>query len=131
MAITLRRLIETAHGTFGRLEYDPERSWYTVEPRADAEYPRIPAGSYPMVLDRYHKGGYAAYEISVPGRSRILIHAANLANELRGCVAPGNYLGFLDGQLAVIGSRSALKDFMSAMRGLAQDWITVIDPPTG
>lgn len=130
MAITLRRLIETTHGTFGRLEVDVERAWYAVEPRADAEYPRIPAGTYPLSLDRYHKGGYPAYEIEVPGRSRILIHAANLASELWGCVAPGNYLGFLGDQLAVIGSRSALKGFMAAMRGLSQDRIIVLDPPT-
>lgn len=132
MTITLQRLIETRDGTFGRLTIHEGVSWYTVERRADGEHPRIPAGSYPIHLDTYFHGDapdIAAYEIEVPGRARILIHPANKAEQLLGCIAPGHSLCFLDGKLAVCDSRAALAEFMLDMKGIKKDWIVIYDPP--
>ncbi len=127
MTITLNRIIETRDGTFGQLVTD-ENIFYTVERNKDGEHPRIPAGTYNIHLDVYHKGNYPAYEIEVPDRDRILIHAANLASELLGCVAPGLSMGFLDNKLAVLDSRKALGRFMTSLNDAQTETIVVNDP---
>ena len=127
MPVTLRRYLETAHGTVGQFTLADSSTLYTMERMSTGEHPRIPAGLYEMQLDTYHKGGYPAYLIVVPGRDRILIHAANLASELEGCIAPGKQLGFYLEHLAVLQSRQALRKFMDVMGGAQQDYLTVLD----
>ncbi len=49
----------------------------------------IPEGRYRLVRSRTRHFGHALRVLDVPGRSGILIHAANDATtELRGCIAP-------------------------------------------
>ena len=69
-----------------------------------------------MVLGRYNRGGYPAYELlDVPGRSLIKIHRANTMNDLLGCIGPGKDLGYIAGKWAVTHSRDAFGEFMDAM----------------
>lgn len=128
MPVTLTRVIETTQGTLGQFTLEDHSTLYTMERMSTGEHPRIPAGLYEMRLDFYHKGNYAAYQIIVPGRDRILIHVANRAVELLGCIAPGKALGFLEGQLAVLQSLPAFRKFMDSLAGAATDYITVVDP---
>ena len=128
MPITLRRYLETTHGTVGQISLTDQSILYSMERPSTGLHPRIPAGLYELKLDYYHKGDYPAYQIIVPGRDRILIHAANLASELLGCVAPGKSLGFIEGVLAVLQSRLALTKFMEGMAGAKRDYITIVDP---
>lgn len=128
MPVTLKRVIETSQGTLGQFTLTDSSTLYTMERMSTGEHPRIPQGFYELRLDFYHKGNYAAYEIIVPGRDRILIHVANRAVELLGCIAPGKAIGFLDGQLAVMQSLLAFKKFMATMGGVKSDYLTVHDP---
>lgn len=128
MPVTLQRIVETPHGTLGQLTLEDSATLFSMERQSVGEHPRIPAGLYEMQLDTYHKGGYPAYLIVVPGRDRILIHAANLMEELLGCIAPGKQLGYYLGKLAVLQSQAALTKFMAVMGSVAQDYITVRDP---
>lgn len=78
----------------------------------------VPEGCYEIQLDFFERGGYPAYElVSVPGRSRILIHAANEASELAGCIAVGLRFGCLQGRWAVLESRPALRALMAWLDG--------------
>ena len=129
MPVTLRRYIETTQGTLGQFTLSGGETFYTIERMSTGEHPRIPAGSYEMRLDYYHKGDYPAYQIIVPGRDRILIHIANRATELLGCIAPGQTIGFLAGELAVLQSRIAFTQFMVAMRTVESDYIIITGPP--
>lgn len=133
MTITLKRLVETPHGTFGVLTHPSGLKWNTVERMSTGEHPRISAGTYEMKLGMYYAGDgvggktdYPAYELVVPGRKNIKIHVANLASELLGCIALGLNLGFLHDYLAVLSSRQALNEFMLAMNNVKSDWIVVI-----
>src|SRR5882672_12148371 len=128
MPVTLQRIIETSQGTLGQFSLTDNSTLYTMERMSTGEHPRIPAGLYEMRLDTYHKGGYPAYEVIVPGRSEIKIHAANLASELLGCIAPGKSLGYYLSQLAVLQSKPALATFMACLQGAQQDYLTVLDP---
>ena len=124
--VILTRWAKNPRQTLGRLTLD-DQSWLTVERSyTDVAHPCIPAGSYPLVLDMYHRGGYPAYEVrDVPGRSRILIHAANRASELEGCIAPGEAMDIVQGEIGVISSRGALASFMLAMNGDGGELIVV------
>jgi len=138
MPVTLQRIIETSQGTLGQFLLSDNSTLYTMERMSTGEHPRIPAGLYKLKLGMYYAGDglggkadYPAYEIlGVPGRTNIKIHVANRAVELRGCVAPGKALGFLQGQLAVLQSLPAFRKFMDSLAGAATDYITVLDPPT-
>lgn len=114
--LTLTRWAHTEHGTLGRIG-----RWYTLEDRwLDNRHgvSAIPTGEYLCRLDRYHKGGYPAYEVTgVPGRSRILIHAGNTDADTEGCILIGRRLGVLSGRIAVLESRVALAEFMAEMGG--------------
>jgi len=134
MTITLQRLFETADGTFGRLTV-PGRTFFTIERRHDGDHPRIPAGSYPLKLGMFYHGDgpggkpdYPAYEIIVPGREAIKIHIANTADQLLGCVAPGETIGCVGMKVGVWSSTHAFNDFMLTMGGKKDDWIVIYDP---
>jgi len=135
MPVTLQRVIETAHGTLGQFTLPDDTTLYTMERMSTGPHPRIPAGLYEMKLGMYYggdgvggKADYPAYEIIVPGHTDIKIHAANLASELLGCIAPGKSLGYYLSHLAVLQSKAALTTFMASLQGATQDYLTVLDP---
>ena len=124
--VSLERLESGDQGTFGQLQVEIDGviySFYSVElPWRDnhSDLSCIPTGTYPCRWTESAKFKRYLYEVDgVPNRSGIRIHSANLAgdttkgykSQLLGCIAPGEQLGSLDGQRAVIGSSSALKRF--------------------
>jgi hypothetical protein len=111
-------------GTFGTLHVG-DQSWFTVERPWAQNKPSvscIPAGSYPLKLGVFYSGDgvggkpdYPAYEVlDVPGRALIKIHVANLALEVKGCIAVGKELGAELGTWALRRSREAFAEFMAA-----------------
>lgn len=85
----LTRQLSGEAGTFGTLEV-LGFTCRTVERPATGPAPCIPAGTYTCRKTWSNRCRADVYEITgVPGRTRILIHAANLASQLLGCVAPG------------------------------------------
>ena len=113
--ITLNRPASTTKGVFGVFLHNGvpfavsiERPWDNNKPFFSC----IPFGVYTCKLIHSPKFGTVFEVIDVPGRTKILIHAANRAEELQGCIAPGTSYGILKGQPAVLGSRDALKKYM-------------------
>ncbi len=127
MPLTLRRYLETTQGTIGQITFQDGATLFSMERMSTGEHPRIPSGLYEIKLDIYHKGGYPAYQVIVPGRDRILIHAANRAAELEGCIAPGKSLGFVAGELAVLQSKQALAMLMEKLGGVQRDYLTIFE----
>ena len=115
--LTLKRFADTEQGTPGRLG-----KLYTMErPNLDNQenVSRIPAGEYTCVRTWYHKGKYDTYEIvDVPDRKRILFHIGNRMVDVKGCVALGLRFGTYKGQLAVLDSGIAFRQFMDDWRGV-------------
>jgi len=126
--LNLRRFAHTLHGTFGEItiEGKPDVRWYTMErpwlnntvgisciapaPGAAAKYYALRRGTFSR------GGGYPDLEfIEVPGRSAIEVHAANLAEELRGCIAPGKTLASFAGKWGIANSRAALQEILDAI----------------
>lgn len=106
-------------GTFG--EIDTGRFKYpTLERPSTGEHPCVPLGEYDVdwTDDGRHPKHNPCYEVmDVPGRTAILIHAANWYQQLLGCIAPGTKNEVVEGvyegqemkQLGVSGSGPALK----------------------
>lgn len=71
----------------------------------------IPAGEYQVDMKHISPTFGKCFAIlDVPDRTHILMHAANRASELKGCISPGRRYGKLDGEFAVLNSRVALTD---------------------
>jgi hypothetical protein len=126
--VILERFAYSPHGTFGRLRvgnfacYTVERPWKDNRVRESC----IPEGEYALQLGRYHRGGYPAYEVlGVPGRTLIKIHIGNTIDDVVGCIAPGQRLGYLRNKWAVISSRATFAQFMAAMDGRERSWIEI------
>ena len=118
--VLLERFAYSPMGTFGILTVD-DFFCYTVErPWLDniARESCIPEGAYGIELGMYNRGGYPAYEImDVPDRSLIKMHRGNNMNDVVGCVAFGETLGFYEGLWSVMNSGKAMGKFMEAMDG--------------
>lgn len=112
-------------GTFGRIWYEdsPARWWFTLErPWRDneASISCIPLGEYELRRGTFTANGtidpYPDLEfVDVPGRSNIEIHAANFADELKGCIAPGK--SFNTSLLMIGHSRRALAEMLAVVDG--------------
>jgi len=127
--ITLERFAYTPQGTFGRLTFD-DFSCYTVERPWDGNKPYvscIPEGEY--VLERYNSpkfgkvyavngGTVSVTEDINHSRSAILIHAANVASDLEGCIGLGDSLGFVKNQWAVLNSVETVKAFYNKIHAM-------------
>lgn len=77
---------------------------------------QIPAGVYQSNWEPSPRLNRETYRlVAVPGRSGILIHPANFAEELLGCIALGWQRGELDGKPALLHSRAATTEFEDQM----------------
>ena len=117
----------TEHETMGRLFAGKAgraiREWWTIELPWKANAPNIsciPAGAYALVpIDgksiRLFGGTVADREEHLTAfvtRFGVLIHPANCAHELKGCIAPGLSRGSIGGHRAVEQSRAAMEEIM-------------------
>lgn len=109
------------NGVWGQMEGGGGLVFQTIENPATL----IPASPmtvdgpvpYECVRDYYHRGDYPTFEIIVEGRDRLLIHAANYADELEGCIAPGMERGWDGVRPAVWRSRHAHALYMDSLVG--------------
>lgn len=119
-------------GTFGKLYIDGKFFCYTVEKPWVGNKEKescIPEGVYRLVLRyspvvRKTSGGEfeEGYEVAgVPNRSYIMIHPANVASDLEGCIGVGNALGFVKNQWAVLNSRDTFRELMGELEK-KNDW---------
>jgi hypothetical protein len=136
MLVKLERWAYTKDGVFGTLHVEDlelftvERPWRDNIPRESA----IPIGEYRIVLGRYNRGGYPAYELlDVPGRSLIKIHRANTMDDLLGCIGLGTDTGYMahppekPKRWAVMHSRKALHLFMERMDGVQEATLVIVN----
>lgn len=130
MEVTLERWADSQDGMFGTLRVGDlelvtvERPWKNNQPSISA----IPPGTYRIILGRYNRGGYPAYELQdVPGRSLIKIHRANTMDDLLGCIGVGTDTGYINQRWAITHSTDALRAFMAKMAGVQETTITIFN----
>ena len=130
----LSRFRSTEHETMGRLfagkAGSAAHAWCTIELPWKANAPNIsciPAGAYALVPNDGKSiwlfgGTVTDVEANLARqpddftqpvvRFGVLIHPANCAHELKGCIAPGLSRGSIDGHRAVEQSRAAMEEIM-------------------
>jgi hypothetical protein len=131
MNLKLLRLDATKHGIFGELIISNNR-FKTVERLYHDNQPfisSVPPGVYtlePHISDKHGetwalvneaKGVYH-WKHRNAKRYAILIHVANQASQLAGCIGLGKHLGFIKDEIAVTSSRVAVGE---ALKLLSRD----------
>jgi len=102
-----------------------ERPWKNNTPNISC----IPRGTYKIIKDTFGKAEppYPNYKVlKVPGRTFIEFHAANKANQLRGCIALGAELAVMDNRIAITSSRNTHNDWMAFMNEDTDDEAALI-----
>ena len=115
----------------GNALYTMERPWLNNQPHVSC----VPTGRYLLELvpsplvTRITKGKhkFAFRLINVSGRSHILIHPANKALELQGCIAPGRDYGLIGTTMAVKYSQQAFDILMTVLVAESQPIELVIE----
>lgn len=123
----LTRSPSTDEGTFGVLQFEGQVLHTTELPWRDNATGAscIPIGTYRCEIVQSAKFGRVYGVRDVPGRSNILIHAANYGgdkakgyrSQLLGCIAPCMVHGQFNGQMAGLQSRQALTELMAWAAG--------------
>ena len=119
-AITLKRVAMADTGTFGVLidggvpfAVTLERPWTDNRPHQSC----IPEGGYQCRRVASPKFGETFEVEGVPGRSHILFHRGNTADETEGCILVGERFGALGGRAAALGSREGMGELMARLKG--------------
>jgi hypothetical protein len=114
----LLRVAVREDGCFGVLKHEGMPFAVTLERTyGTPAVPKIPTGLYEITRDRFYRGGYDSYLVHVPGHSRLLIHRANLPDELDGCIAIGESFNPLHGRRGITSSAAGFLEFMHLARG--------------
>lgn len=131
MKLVLKRLPtpKGVFGTFGEIYVNGEFFCFTVERswnNNEANISCVPCGFYDITPHESPNHGtcYALQQknlgVTIYGpsqRTHILIHIANKATELAGCIAPGKSLGVVGGEWAVLNSGGAFNELMALLNG--------------
>jgi hypothetical protein len=138
MKLTLNRLSYPDGYTPGKLHIG-EQVFDTIERARTGDHPCIPPGEYtlkphtsPHQGEVYSFIGDGVYEWEVPagkkGRCLVLLHSANKASQLLGCVAPGIGTGYIDNEHAVLSSQTAMAAISTLLGRTESHQITVTEP---
>ena len=137
---TLRRLPDSNDGTLGVLTANNGRfRCVTMEPPwrdNKRNLSCIPEGWYEVLPHRSPRFGACLLITGVQGRSHILFHTGNLGGDrlkglkthTAGCILPGQRRGVLQGQRAVLGSRTAFRKLMAWTEGRPFDLVITNTP---
>jgi hypothetical protein len=100
--------------------YTVERPWLANKQSVSC----IPQGVYTLekrvspVVKRTSGGVYSqGWEVTdVPDRTFIMIHPGNTMDDLAGCIAVGDSMGYVGGKWAILNSRATFKDVMTELQ---------------
>jgi len=125
-------------GTFGEMTLSGmrflsvEREWLDNKPGVSC----VPAGKYTLVphSSRTHPETWALvnHDLGIhhwqehnATRYGILLHAANYATQLEGCIAFGKYLGTVNGEWSVTSSGHAMEYILAILAGESEHTLTI------
>jgi hypothetical protein len=126
--------ITTAHDkpTFGVLLRDDgipfaltlERPWLSNMQGRSC----IPEGRYIAKRHVSPKFGETFWLQDVPGRSEILFHKGNLADDSHGCILVGERFDPVNGQDGIVASKDGFEEFMKLNEGKDEIVVTIEGP---
>jgi len=131
MNVTIKRLGEYGGATLGVMLIENQPRWVTLEkPWKDNEVRKscIPAGTYKAIRHTSTKHGVVFWLQDVPGRSEIMIHRGNSAEDTLGCILLGTSFGQAMGKGWISNPRHAMDLFMLALKNENEITITIENP---
>lgn len=126
--LTLKRISLTPIATFGVLlevtipfTLTLERPWLNNKKGESC----IPAGEYMCKRVNSPKFGNTFEVTAVPGRSHILFHKGNLADDSHGCILVGERFGMVGNAPGVLESQSGYSEFLYKLKGEDEFKLTI------
>jgi len=129
MKLRLMRVSEHNDATLGVLCLDGRPMFVTLEDKwreNEKMVSCIPTGVYRCVAHTSPKFGKCFKVLDVPNRSEILIHAGNTHKDTHGCILLGMMYGTIGTATAILSSRAAVDNFMTAMLGIKECELTIL-----
>lgn len=125
---TLTRTLYVPACTLGLVEVGDVRVWTLERPWLDNEPGScVPCGRYRLVLEpspAFHRDLWELKDVL--GRAECKFHPANLAKELKGCIAPGlSLIIHATEYAATTESRTALERLHAVMGSARETWLTI------
>ena len=130
MKLKLIRVSEYNEATLGVLCLDARPMFVTLEDKwldNEKQISCIPTGKYKIKIHNSPKFGRVFQVCDVPDRSQILIHAGNTREDTQGCILLGLMYGTIGTETAILSSRAALANFMTAMNGVSEAELEIYD----
>lgn len=129
--ITVKRISQTQHGTFGVIldglvpfALTLEDEWKDNKVGVSC----IPVGTYHCKKKRFNRGGYDTFEITdVPDRTHILFHRGNTEDDTEGCILVAEEFGELNKKTAIQSSRKGFKEFMERLHGVDEFLLHIVN----
>lgn len=81
--------------------------------------------------DFYHHGGYATFEIIVPGHTDVKFHKGNFKRDSKACVIVAEKFAVLNGEVAVAESKEGFEEFWNIYQIFTEIKFEVINFPIG
>lgn len=130
MKLKLVRVSEHKDAMLGVLCLDSRPMFVTLEDRwfdNERMLSCIPAGKYKIKIHNSPRFGRVFKVCDVPGRNDILIHAGNTKEDTHGCILLGLMYGTIGTETAILSSRAAFANFMTAMNGVSEAELEIHD----
>lgn len=125
----LKRVSYSLVATFGVLIHERipfavtlENPWLANERNVSC----IPEGEYECVRVQSPRFGDTFEVLAVPGRSHILFHKGNVAEDTSGCILVGEEFGTLHGDKAVLRSGAGYGEFLRLLEGAGRFNLSVV-----
>jgi len=126
----LVRIEESDYGTFSVFQINTRSICLILEPRdlLNRQFvSSIPAQQYTCRRVVSPKFGETFEVREVPGRSEVLIHPGNTAENTEGCLLPGSELGIVGDKPGVLRSRKAFLRLMDCFEGVDEFRLTIVE----
>ena len=101
---------------------------YRLTQHTSEAHPKVWALVNPA-LAVYHWDADVPQNLAGLARTMVLIHSANWAEELRGCIAPGKTRQKLNGRWGVFQSRDALNELRNALSASYDLTLSIVELP--
>ena len=117
-------------GTFGVLRINKNVFCVTLEPPDELNITgksSIPAQQYMCIKHKSPKFGKTFKVVNVPGRTDVLFHSGNFAEQTEGCILLAQYFGKLKGNRAILNSGNTFDHFMEIMKKVGYFHLTIYE----
>ena len=114
----LRTVAVRDEGCFSAICYQGRPFAVSLERTFADGRPVIGNGVYRCERTFFNRGGYATFEIMVPGHSRVLFHRGNVETDSEACILVAESFAMFNNIAGIADSKHGFEEFMALAGGL-------------